>query len=97
MLGRHGTFEGDTVCFGERVADAVFNEIEPLLLVESSLQIRGAANEAGLAFFADPALEDGFDEDRPVLLMSALMSSSLASGPSTSAAGYPANCNSFAP
>lgn len=67
-------------------------------------QIRGTANEPGFSLLADPAVEDGFYESRPVLLdemldlsLAGVISPALASGPSTSAVGNPANCSSFAP
>ena len=67
VLGRHRAFERDAVGFGDRVANAMLDEIETLLFFEGGLQIGGAADQAGLALFADPAFEDGFYKHRPVL------------------------------
>ena len=68
VLCRHRAFECHAVRFGDRVADAVLDEVKALLLVEGGLQIGSAADEPGLALFADAAFEDGFYEHRPVLL-----------------------------
>ncbi len=67
MLGRHRAFERDAVGFGDGVANAMLDEIEALLFFEGGFQIGGAADQAGLALFADPAFEDGFYKHRPVL------------------------------
>jgi hypothetical protein len=44
----------------------VLDEIEPLLLRESGLQVGGAAEEAGFALLADAALEHRLDEHAAV-------------------------------
>jgi hypothetical protein len=75
----------------------MLDEVEALFLLERGLQVGSAADQPGLALFADPGFEDGFYKRRPVLLDEGLDVRSLASGPSTSALGYPANCKSFAP
>src|ERR1700730_9002191 len=48
-------------------------------------------------FLPTPPLKTGFTNTEPCFSMRRLISSSLASGPSTSAVGNPANCSSFAP
>ena len=65
-LGRHRALEGDAVGLGGEVAGAVLDEIEPLFLFQGSLEIGGAAEQAGLALLAHAALEDRLDEDRSV-------------------------------
>ena len=98
VLGRHAGFEGHAIGLGRLVADAVLGEVQPLLFLERGLQVVRAAEQARLALLADAALEHRLDEDlsrcRSII---ALISSSLASGPSTSVVGKPTNCSSFAP
>src|ERR1700730_4156810 len=72
VLGLHSAFKRDAIGFGNRVAYAVLDKIEPLLFFERGLQIRGAADEPGLPLLADAALENGFYKYRAVLLDEAL-------------------------
>src|SRR6476619_2498939 len=67
VFGGHGRLERDAIRLGDLVPDAMLDEVETLLFSERGLEIRRASQEAGLAFLADAALEDGLYENRSVL------------------------------
>jgi hypothetical protein len=66
MLGGHPALEGHPVRLGYRVAMAVLDEIEALLLGKRAPQIGSLADQAGLAFLPHASLEQRFDEDELV-------------------------------
>ena len=72
MLGRHAVLEGDAVRLGAGIAEAVLDEIEPLLLLQRGLEVARLADQPGLAFLADAALEHRLDKNQLVSIDQAL-------------------------
>ncbi len=72
MLGRHARLEGHPIGLGSGVAVPVLDEIEPLLLLQRGLEVARLADQPGLAFLADAALEHRLDENQLVSIDQAL-------------------------
>ena len=68
VLGRDSAFESDPVCLRICIAMAMLSEIETLFFLKRRLEVGRLADQSRLAFFADPALEHGLDEDQLVPL-----------------------------
>src|SRR5690242_4135889 len=65
-LGWDTAFEGNAICLGDRIAVTMFDEVQPLFLLQRSLEVGGFANQARLSLLTNAAAKQWLDEDKLV-------------------------------